>query len=103
MNGAIAELLARTNKTPTSTSVMTIGASQYFLFSRMNCHNSLTTCTFDIRVLSKHLFVVTRILLSLGVWPPVGVAALRTTMERIPTHCPFYQTDRRQDAKENDC
>ena len=44
----MAELFANTNKAPTSTSVITIGASQYFLFSLMNCQSSLTTCTFDI-------------------------------------------------------
>src|SRR5437016_3141839 len=48
MNGAIAELFASTSSTPNRTSVMTIGASQYFLFSFMNCQSSRTTCTFDI-------------------------------------------------------
>jgi hypothetical protein len=44
----MAELFANTSKAPTSTSVITIGASQYFLFSLMNCQSSLTTCIFDI-------------------------------------------------------
>src|SRR5258705_5006668 len=48
MKGAMAEPFANTNKAPTSTSVITIGASQYFLFSLMNCQSSLTTCAFDI-------------------------------------------------------
>src|SRR5215203_5545716 len=51
MNGAIADPFASTSSTPTRTSVITIGASQYFLFSRMNCHSSLITCTFDIYLL----------------------------------------------------
>src|SRR5689334_18583972 len=54
MNGARAEPLASTSNTPTSTSVRTIGASQYFLLSRMNCHSSLTTCAFDIQSLFSH-------------------------------------------------
>ena len=44
----MAELFASTKRIPKSTSVMTIGASQYFLFSLMNCQSSLTTCVFDI-------------------------------------------------------
>lgn len=48
MKGAIAEPLANTSNTPNKTRVITIGASQYFLFSLMNCQSSLITCTFDI-------------------------------------------------------
>lgn len=48
MKGAMAEPFAKTSRAPTSTSVITIGASQYFLFSLMNCQSSLTTCAFDI-------------------------------------------------------
>src|SRR5437588_8692379 len=50
MNGAIAELVASTSSTPNRMNVMTIGASQYFLFSFMNCQSSLTTCAFDIHL-----------------------------------------------------
>src|SRR5712691_9242450 len=56
----MAELFASTSKAPTSTSVITIGASQYFLFSLMNCQSSLTTCTFDIhQLLHQHFFLYT--------------------------------------------
>src|SRR5919205_1813247 len=48
MNGAMAEPFASTSSTPTSTSVITMGAIQYFLFSLMNCHNSEMTYSFDI-------------------------------------------------------
>ena len=48
VKGAMAEPLASTSSTPTATSVMTMGASQNFLFSLMNCHSSLMTCAFDI-------------------------------------------------------
>jgi hypothetical protein len=48
MKGAIAEPFASTSNTPTSASVITMGASQNFLFSLMNCHNSLKTYNFDI-------------------------------------------------------
>ena len=48
MNGAIAELFATAKSKPTSTSVITIGANHNFLFSRMNCQSSTTTCAFDI-------------------------------------------------------
>ena len=51
MNGARAELLATTRSKPIITSVITIGASQNFLFSRMNCQSSLTTKSLDIVVL----------------------------------------------------
>ena len=53
MNGAIAELLATINNKPTRTSVITIGASQNFLFSRMNCQSSRTTISLDIVVLKQ--------------------------------------------------
>ena len=53
MNGAIAELLATTRSKPIITSVITIGASQNFLFSRMNCQSSLTTKSLDIVVLKQ--------------------------------------------------
>lgn len=43
MNGAMAEPFASTSSTPTSASVITMGAIQYFLFSRMNCHSSKMT------------------------------------------------------------
>ena len=46
----MADPFASTSTTPISTSVMVMGASHYFLFSRMNCHSSLMTCTFDIRL-----------------------------------------------------
>src|SRR6185369_1346015 len=101
MKGAMAELFANTNKAPTSTSVITIGASQYFLFSLMNCQSSLTTCAFDINrslnlsgnaptilasladffgqfsdpkspATSKHFLVVSRITLALGIGSPIG-------------------------------
>src|ERR1043165_4839857 len=48
MNGAMAEPFASTSKTPTSTSVITMGAIQYFLFARMNWKSSLITYSFDI-------------------------------------------------------
>lgn len=48
MNGASAELFATTRIKPMRTSVITIGASQNFLFSRMNCQSSFTTKSFDI-------------------------------------------------------
>jgi len=48
MNGAIAELLAMTRSKPTSAKVITIGANQNFLCSRMKCQSSLTTWIFDI-------------------------------------------------------
>src|ERR1051325_11085682 len=48
MNGAMAEPFASTSKTPTSTSVITMGAIQYFLFSRINWKSSLMTYSFDI-------------------------------------------------------
>jgi hypothetical protein len=52
MNGAMAELLATTRSKPTITSVITMGASQNFLFSRINCQSSLTTNSLDIFVLN---------------------------------------------------
>lgn len=55
MKGAMAEPFAKTNKAPTSTSVITIGANQYFLFSLMNCQSSPTTCAFDINYSSRSL------------------------------------------------
>jgi len=103
MKGAIAELLARTNRTPTRTSVMTIGASQYFLFSRMNCHNSLTTCAFDISFPSKHLFVMSWIQLAFGVRAPVRITATRTPMKGIPAHGFLDQSDRSQYSEEYNC
>lgn len=48
MKGAIADPLASTNRTPTNPSVITMGASQYFLFSLMNCQSSLITRAFDM-------------------------------------------------------
>src|SRR5690242_14139765 len=40
MNGAIAEPLASTRSPPSSSITITIGASQYFLRTRMKRHNS---------------------------------------------------------------
>src|SRR5687768_14070927 len=54
MKGAIADPLASTSSTPTRPSVITMGASQYFLFSLMNCHNSLMTCIFDMLKTLSH-------------------------------------------------
>jgi len=47
MKGAMADPFASTNSAPTATRVINIGASQYFLFSLMNCHSSLMTWIFD--------------------------------------------------------
>src|SRR2546426_5624040 len=101
MKGAIAELFASTSRAPSRTSEITIGASQYFLFSLINCHSSLTTCTLDIEAPSKHLFVVTRIALTLGIRPPVGGARARAPAEGIPTKQSFQQTDWRDYEKKD--
>src|SRR6266404_3636902 len=101
MNGAMAELLASTSKAPTSTSVITIGASQYFLFSLMNCQSSLTTCAFDIATPSKHLFVVTRIALAFRIRFPIGRLATAAPIERIPARQSFHYTDGRYHQEED--
>ena len=47
MNGAIAEPFASTSSTPKMTSVITIGASQYFLFSFMDGTSGFENCVED--------------------------------------------------------
>src|SRR5215813_7377684 len=102
MNGAIAELLARISNAPTRTRVIMIGASQYFLLVLMNSQSSLTTCIFDIANSLIHLFVMSRIPLPVRIRMPVGTPRACTTPQRIPTHCSFYQSDRRKNAEKND-
>src|SRR6185295_1108408 len=101
MKGAIAELLASTSSTPKRTSVITIGASQYFLFCFMNCQSSLITWTFDIATPSKHLFVMARILLPFGIGNPVRITSGRATIQRVPSEQAFYETDRRDYAEKD--
>src|SRR6185295_16202692 len=103
MNGAIAELFATTSNAPTSTSVITIGASQYFLFSLMNCQSSLTTCAFDIPTPSEHLLVVARIMLPFRIRTPVGTATRTATAEGVPTKKPLDDADGSDNQKEHDC
>src|SRR6267143_4142926 len=100
MKGAIAELLASTSRTPNRTRVITIGASQYFLFCFMNSQSSLTTCVFDIQS-SKHLFIVAGISLALRVRFPVRITRRRATLQRVPAEPPFDHTDWRDDHKED--
>src|SRR5712692_9508041 len=99
MKGAIAEPFASTSKMPNTTSVITIGASQYFLFCFMNSQSSLTTCAFDIRNSSKHFFVVARISLPLRVWLPVRIASFGAAVQRVPAEQTLAETNRRDDAK----
>src|SRR5215831_14837015 len=102
MNGAIAEPLASTRSTPKRTSVITIGASQYFLFSLMNCQSSETTCAFDISTTSKHFFVVTRILLPFRIRAPVAVAGRSATIQWIPSGQTLEETNGRRNDKKNE-
>lgn len=54
--------------------------------------------------MSKHLFVVARIALSLGIRPPVRSAADALTTsptEWIPTHQSLHDADRRYHQKED--
>src|SRR5712692_693125 len=101
MKGAIAELFASTSSTPNRTSVITIGASQYFLFSFMNCQSSLNTCAFDIFGSSKHFFVMARVTLSLRVWPPIRFALRCASIKWVPSKQTLDETDRRHDRKED--
>src|SRR5688572_19653626 len=102
MKGARAEPFASTRRPPTATRVMTMGASQYFLLFRINSQSSETTCIFDIAgSSSKHLFVVTRIALPIGIGPPVRSVSSAPPVERVPTKQSFYDPDGCHDEKKN--
>src|SRR6266566_2237328 len=101
MNGAIAEPFANTSKTPNKTRVITIGASQYFLFCLMNCQSSLTTSSFDMSVSSEHFFVVAGVSLPLGIGLPVRIRRSRAPVQGVPTEQPLDQTNRRHDPKKD--
>src|SRR5688572_11430399 len=101
MKGAMAEPFASTRRAPTATSVITMGASQYFLLFLINSQSSETTCIFDIRKSSIHFFVVTRIALPFRIRLPIRSASGCAPVKRVPTKKSFYNADRCHYEKEN--
>ncbi len=97
----MAEPFASTRRAPTATSVMTMGASQYFLLFRINSQNSETTCTFDIRKPSVHFFVVARIALPFRIRFPVSNASSFAPAKRVPTKQSFHNSYGSHYEKEN--
>src|SRR5512140_3224100 len=100
MNGATAEPFATTRRRPTRSRTITIGASQYFLFSLRKSQKSDTTWSFDMSA-SERPFVVPGVAVPRRIWVPGALPERGPAPERVAPGQPADDADRGHDERED--